>query len=871
MSRTLLKSHRSFGRCRPRVERLETRLALSTTVVGDLLSPLTPGPAPATDAATPAPTSPNLSVLSTDPAQGATLTKSTATISVTFDRPIDPFSILPGDIVVETQAAGGWTPVFDSQNPPPESLDETGTVLSLALPQALSPGNYRLALSGTTSMAGLDGSPAFNNGADAVLAGFTVAKPGVTLADAKDLGAVSSTATAVAGSLDLKADPGAVGLYKFNVPAGHHWRLGAEVVARGAGNPLQSTLAVFDAQGKPVAIAASGRANASGDTYLYAGLDAGTYYLGVSGRGNVPGKVGGYDPAVGTLGALPTAEDGGTYLLNIVADPADTPTQVLGFSLDHADPIDPRPTGLTLAFSGLLNSDTLRGTPSPGLTLVNQRGQSFGLTAILSDMQAHYTFLFEKPLPSGHYTLSALDKAKDGVTDLAGLAPVAPGMPAGVLSRFDVKAKAARNADPHNLGPFYDEIDAGLNFGDTIAPGTAVSYRFVVTAQGYYHLTSQYQGGSMSAQLLGPGGLATPATGAPGQFFVSGMALNTGVYYLQWTNNGTTPLHLDWGVQKDSAWDSVLDNGVGQGPALNLRLVNPTSSDLATEETSPLPGPEATLMQAGPSGSVSPAGPLGTPATSSPVPTAPAFGGPVGPTSLTPLASTVAAATPAASARESGAVGGSNGGVNPPGLVFTLGGTLVGRPTTEAEHGSVVGPGGQSGSVALASAGSGMPEGIGYGPTKWRTTAPNPAGGEVNPDGEPDGAEPVSTEPVNGAMVEQNGPARPRQDEQAIASADWLTRLAGAASRWMSLAPGEAPDPVAAAPIAMTRDDSPLAKEADHVEEANLGAPLAIGLASLLAVRSHVPLRRWFRPNRDVTSPRRTFPLAGPHGPRRQR
>jgi hypothetical protein len=80
--------------------------------------------------------------------------------------------------------------------------------------------------------------------------------------------------------------------------------------------------------------------------------------------------------------------------------------------------------------------------------------------------------------------------------------------------------------------------------------------------------------------------------------------------------------------------------------------------------------------------------------------------------------------------------------------------------------------------------------------------------------------------------------------------------------------PDPAPEP-GAGPIALARDDSPIAPEADRVEQAGIGGPLAVGLASILTARYHQPLRRWLRRasgNAPTRRPGHSSPaLRGPH------
>ena len=91
------------------------------------------------------------------------------------------------------------------------------------------------------------------------------------------------------------------------------------------GGTLDTALALFDDQGRLIASDEVGRVDAPQDPYLFAGLQPGTYYVGVSGVGNLPGTDGGYDPATGSPGSVPQTQDGGPYTLHLVAEPVDTP------------------------------------------------------------------------------------------------------------------------------------------------------------------------------------------------------------------------------------------------------------------------------------------------------------------------------------------------------------------------------------------------------------------------------------------------------------------------------------------------------------------------------------------------------------------
>ncbi len=129
--------------------------------------------------------------------------------------------------------------------------------------------------------------------------------------------------------------------------------------------------------------------------------------------------------------------------------------RLLSATLNFADPISDNPTGMTLAFSGLLDINTLRGDPTPGFYLANQFGQTFPITAIGTNLSsAQYTFLFDQALPAGRYTVYDAPKNHGGATDLGGFSPVAPGQPAGVLGSFYVASNWTPSS-PNDLGPLW--------------------------------------------------------------------------------------------------------------------------------------------------------------------------------------------------------------------------------------------------------------------------------------------------------------------------------------------------------------------------------------------------------------------------------
>jgi hypothetical protein len=203
---------------------------------------------------------------------------------------------------------------------------------------------------------------------------------GVTLADAVDLPTPCLSPIAVTGVLDFQADPYAVSLYRIRLDQGHFWRLGLEVTAERDGGALDTALALFDSHGQPIATDETGRTDDPEDPFLFEGLQAGTYYVGVSGTTNLPGGPGGYDPVSGSPGTAVQSQSGGTYTLHVVADAVDTPPQVRKFTVDRADSHSTTPTGLTLEFTRAISLSGPIGELSPelaqGIEVTDGEGRS---------------------------------------------------------------------------------------------------------------------------------------------------------------------------------------------------------------------------------------------------------------------------------------------------------------------------------------------------------------------------------------------------------------------------------------------------------------------------------------------------------------
>lgn len=783
------------------------------------------------------------SVVQVDPPSGSVLAQSPSTVTVTFNLQVDQYSLDYDDFALDqVNPDGSLTP-----------LDPTGALglvtevglpasgqnsVTFAINQPLPPGQYDVMLLGSSTIAGLNASgsdvfwtPPGGCGTDTPVGEFTVATPGVTVAQATNLGVIGATPVTITGALDLAANPSAVSLYQVTLAPGNTWLFGAEIWASRIDSPLKATLSLFsdvNGQGELVGTSSVGGPDAPSDPYLFAGLQPGVYYVGVSGVGNVPGTSGGYNPFTGTAG-VGTAAVGGTFELDLAAVPHNGPAQVESFALNDADPLGPSPTGFSLSFSGAMNLAGVNAGSFTGLEAVDQSGTVWGVTPVSVNAAANQlTFVFDAPLPPGRYTLQL--PSAGGLTDLAGLAPVAPGEPAGVLASWTVAPSTVRRS-PTDLGAVYPD-SSGATFNTTLAPGASVSYRVVALTFGAYSLDNTSTGGPLAIQVAGPTGSLLYNRGSSGGSNSSLLILEPGVYNITLKAVGNQPVQVQGALRLASlTWEHMLVNATGQNPAINLLFV--TSAEPAA--TSPTVGSTAP----------------GGPSTTWVVP-ADAAGDTGGSGSV--LATAVTSSTPA----------------SPGGLVLTLGGSLAGTlgPMAAQTTAGVPVATFDLSSQALVTAPPTQP-------IPARVGNPTSSSGpeEVSTDDSDPGIVLVATD---GALTAELTPADAVRDARVIAESEWFARLGARLRRWYLLAP----PPTAAADtdavpvdagtasperIALQHGDV-LPAEVDQVDRADFTIPLGIGALSLAAVRLRQPIRRWWRG--------RARPLHAPgpvhHGPHRK-
>ncbi len=190
-----------------------------------------------------------------------------------------------------------------------------------------------------------------------------------------------------------------------------------------------------------------------------------------------------------------------------------------------------------------------------------------------NEARASVSYLFEDALPPGHYTVQLPEEG--GLVDLAGLSPIAPGEPTGVLGAFDV-APASSSGDPQDLGAILPgAAAAGRTVQLTLGPGDVVTDRVVITVPAIYQFELQSDEAFLSAQITGAG--ATQIIDPQSTTLVQ---LVPGEYLIRTQNLGTAAIHAELNFRASAVMTELfLASGVGQGPGLSLRLIeypNPT-------------------------------------------------------------------------------------------------------------------------------------------------------------------------------------------------------------------------------------------------------------------------------------------------------
>jgi hypothetical protein len=828
-------------------------------------------------------------ITATDPTDGASLYTAPPSFTITFDQSvvnnvetavsqmlmIDPDQVFPTILGIDSQqdveidrvgADGSLTPYAGGDAPNVQESITTTTVDGTTETQlvvtpgpgtpAMQPGTYQLEILPQTALAWGFGSVtdgSWSNATDPIpIADFTLNIPGIKLAAANELGTVGATPQTVWGSLEPSDPRSAVELYRFTLPAGGPWQLDAQVLAYAVGSHLPAALSLFGPDGSVLATrdAGTGPLDDPIDPELFRDLPGGTYTLGVSAALNLPGTAQGYDPIAGIPGIAGVNQPAGVFELEVSAIPAVPPAGLVHFDLEHADPLEPAPTGLDLTFSQPVDISplTVPDHEETALTVVDASGKTWPITAVdEQDSGEALRFIFDEALPPGSYSLVA--PSQGGLTDLAGNPVVGPaGNPPGVLATWTVAAPTGPS-DPNNLGvlwpgPANVTIAPGIARTETIAPGQQVDERFVIISPGFYTLQTQIGTGAIDVRIVGADGNTVLNVAGQSGLNHSVFEVGTGIYELRMTADGSEAASVAWLLRALALdYEKIATNGVGQAPALTLALAGP------------VPGPSEA------SGNPGGSGPSSTVAAATE--TAPAQA----PASAT-VETTAGATTTGAVATASGSPAAA--------LLLTPETNLAGLPTADAWQTTAVGPLADAAMVALADAGRGLPPGMLDRPSSSGT---DPLVGEGSP---PAGPEPTLTAVPSGAgpaaTTEAIGPAAAsaRADAMALATAqaDPLVRIAG----WFagrlpapSVLPREPEAPAtefgatllaaAAAPGDVDSDGPARDRSRATLAQADLGVPFALLVGTALTYRLSQPVRKWWRRQHSAHP---TFPR--PHG-----
>jgi len=757
---------------------------------------------------------------------------------------------------------GTLTPVFDPNNPPPEVVNSesaSATTFNILLQESvdpidnwyynltLQPGKYEVELVAGVGIS-IDASGANGPGPELwdpnqphVVGEFTVLGSGATLGGATPLGTIGSTVQTVTGSLNPDDYRAALELYQFNLAQGHLWEVGLSVSAHSIGSGLLPALTLFDAQGNVLATrnAGTGLPGDPNDPYLITGLPGGTYFVGVSGAGNLPYGSDGYDPVLGIPGRAGVKQPGGLleFQLGLAARPHDQSTSLVNFTVDRADRLDPSPTGLTLTFNGPIDLSNLfvPDTQVTALKVVDSSGRVWPITAEQYQVtDARLTLIFDQPLPAGQYSLVL--PSQGGLTDLAGRPVTAAGEPSGVLAAWTVASSTGPSV-PDNLGVLWPASEtnpalAGV-FSQTtdLAPGQTETYRWVVTVPGFFKLQTQIASGVVAVVNSGNGWTTVldPGTTHPLNNYL--MDLGDGVYGLRFINTGSQPAVVHWVLKIASLdWEKIVDNGVGQGSALSLLLFSPTPSD--------------------------PAG-----------------------NSIASFQATSGSATVSVFAGSSGPL--------PASLFVTLNTGLIGQPTPAGQNVTPVGPTVDEGSIAVADSTTGLQPGLRY--ESMSASGPGPGDSDQSGQAKPAGAGTVANDQairlaVGGSEQLRLDPEADsaRADERALAQAEWLVRLGSRIKSWLVPSPAAAEiKSHAAAPLeamAMVGNDAAAGlggsrgfnrnKRSTSSAQVDIGAAASLIMVGAVAYRLRQPFQKWWRRRDRLASggpaPAKPF-CRGPH------
>lgn len=780
-----------------------------------------------------------LEVTGVSPTNNGIVSTSPTTIVVDFNDQINPMSLsyFPGSPFPEQdiQLLQNGNPLIGPTIFAGEQIDPTNPdAVDITLPAgSLSPGNYQIQLApfvfpGLSGMT--DGEPLDPAIVGTTIGTFTIVNPGPTLATATNLGVIGTTITSTTGSLNLQANPQAYQLYQFTLqPSSTPWLLGTQVLTSAIGSNLNPELALFNSNGQLIQQASIGSPTARTEPFLFNGLASGTYYIGVSGTQNIPGSSTGYNPISGDPGQGAPVQSGGSFELQILAQPVVKPTTVIGFQLNHADQLSTTPTGFSIQFSSALFVNPPKGDLenflAGAIEVVGQNGAVWPVTAVgFNQSTSLIRYIFNNPLPAGSYSIRL--PSQGGLVNLAGDPPINPGLPAGELANFQV-APAQPVNDPYNLGTLYP-AEPPANIVTSLDQSNKYSqiYRLVVVAPGIYQF--QYQSSGDATLIL------TSANGASPQIINISpntssnsilLNLQSGEWFLHIVSSQANPtsslgmmasptpssVTINWSLGlNQSDPESTLISGIGQGPALGLMVIDPTAVLGAPSSNGPLTAPNPQpMMTLGINSAISPTG--------------------------------------------SYSIDSPNFASGTGALILSFGGNAVGRPTIEGDQILTAASVGSGNSVALAALG----EGIGFGQSASNNTR-NVIKNYFDQDSivETDAVDETTIvsdaspeTPLTIAVIE---PETPNRNGGGV-----LERLGSLfdpfsiSGESLAAINGDAPTDASANAAKSNRGEVfNDFEESDKLQHASFQAPIGAGLLALALYRSRSTIARWARGRR---------------------
>src|SRR5207249_2708155 len=121
--------------------------------------------------------------------------------------------------------------------------------------------------------------------------------------------------------------------------------------------------------------------------------------------------------------------------------------------------------------------------------------------------------------------------------------------------------------NPHDLGPLLPSAKGFVRLTDSLPPSSSVTYRFVITYPGHYSFGLESASDRVAMSLIDDHG-ETHAD----DFGSLNAVLSPGEYRLRLANLSPESADVRTTINLATMAEQLAYNGVGQGPALDLRL-----------------------------------------------------------------------------------------------------------------------------------------------------------------------------------------------------------------------------------------------------------------------------------------------------------